>query len=134
MSHFRIVYHSHADAEEERDDGVTAVRDPRECIALGVPENVVQERPFSRPLLAGEKNTPRLDVREEFSEKACEAAELKLDFDKLPFRADIFLLPHKLYNFLQYPRLGPHRGRIKFAKDTLSEALSSRMLRVQMTD
>jgi hypothetical protein len=82
LSHFQKAFiNSHADAEEECDDCVTAVRYPCECIALRVPENVVQQRPFARPLLTGEKNATRLDVREEFSEQASKAAKLKMDFN-----------------------------------------------------
>lgn len=79
--HFHIFthdfYHSHADSEEKRDDWVAAVSYPRERVALRIPKDIVKQRPLSRPLLAGEKDSPRLDVCEEFSKQARDATELQ---------------------------------------------------------
>lgn len=73
-------YHLHADAEEKRDDWVTAVSNPSEGVALGVPEDVVQQRPLTRPLLACQENSPSLNIGEEFSAQTSDTTELKLDF------------------------------------------------------
>lgn len=70
-SHF--ICHSHADAEEERDDWIAAVGDPCERVAWSVPKNVVQQRPLSGPLLSGEKYSARLNVREELPEETSDA-------------------------------------------------------------
>lgn len=76
-------YHLHADAEEKRDDWVTAVSNPSEGVALGVPEDVVQQRPLTRPFLACQKNAPSLDIREEFSAQTSNTTELKIDFPRI---------------------------------------------------
>lgn len=73
-------YHLHADAEEQRDDWVTAVGNPGEGVALRVPEDVVQQGPFARPLLSGQVDPASLDIGEELSAQAGDTTELKVDF------------------------------------------------------
>ena len=72
-----LSYHSHADAEKKRDDGIAAVGNPCKCVAFGVPKNVVQQRPFSGPLLTRDKDSPGFDVRVKFSKQTRNTTELK---------------------------------------------------------